>query len=124
MSDRVVWMKVTDILEQTTGSVDFGDVDDYSSPEDFWFAMMSDKAGDTGFGHLVESIMAHGFKPEGAIGWDKGCQMDGHHRLTAAILLCLDEIPTVPEYGAEWYNPDGTKKVVAHYSADEYPIDL
>lgn len=129
MSD-VTWMKVTDILQNVTGSCDYLDHDDMESDDDvrteFWLEMLRTKCNDTGFGHLVESIMRDGFNPEGAITWRKGYIYEGHHRIAAAILLCLDEIPVADEYmELKVYKDRGwpEKMISAHsHNEDPYPL--
>lgn len=123
MTENVTWMSVTEILQTVEGSVDF-DMDDYLSVDEFWTDMLMTKCSDTGFGKLVDSIIEHGFKPEGAIGWDDCIITEGHHRLAAAILLCLDEIPTTP-YGSSWRNPGSYEsRINAHWNDDPEPIYL
>ena len=123
---------VLDILRKTTYSVDFGDVDSYGAPENFWRKMIHHKSMDTGFGHLVESILKNGWSENSAIGWkcwgdDTYEITEGHHRLVAAILLGLDEIPVMPwgqsdrlgidAHGFEAVDIDGNP-------VDEYPIEV
>jgi hypothetical protein len=89
-------VSVTEILKTITGSCDFGSVDNYpGDTEDeqrtsFWTEVITTKAGDTGFGHLVDSILRKGLDPEAPIGWADARITEGHHRMVAAILLGLD----------------------------------
>lgn len=109
------WMPVEDILVQTESSIDFGWQFD-------WETVITDKAADEGFGYLVESIMAHGWKS--AIGWTEGRITEGHHRLVAAILLCEDMVP-VTNYGTDWRGDDYEEIVSAHgdqYQHSDYPV--
>jgi hypothetical protein len=131
MSD-VVMLPISYILKNVVSSCDFGMVDEYlgdtldEQRTTFWMNVISSKARDTGFGHLVESILEHGFTGS-AIGWDDVDKeiTEGHHRLVAAILLGMDEIPTcgwgfngnhAPTPGNTWFS--------AHRSDDKYPIDV
>lgn len=67
--------------------------------------MLNDKASDGHFGDLIATILDHGFRVPVCFyparrwstdmskiedGWALG---NGHHRMSAAILLCLDSIP-------------------------------
>lgn len=108
-------VKVSDILANVTTSVDMVDL---STPDE-WFRMMALKSGDASFGRLLQAIPDKGFLDpicitKGDYGWTVG---NGHHRLTAAILLGLDEIPV---HFSEWY----ARESIAH-DADlyEYPTD-
>lgn len=86
------------ILKNLVYSVDF---DDMRHPNAI-ACMVEEKASDEGFGNLVESIMENGHLEGGPIGleWDDhygGIYInEGHHRLVAAILLCLDEVWASP----------------------------
>lgn len=87
------WVPVTDILRLTIASVDFPDQDID------WEEILVNKCSDSGFMHLVYSIMEHGWKS--AVGWEDGKITEGHHRICAAILLCEKEIPTT-DWGTDW----------------------
>lgn len=97
---------VTEILNTVRYSVDFGDIDDYEGETEddrrtaLWEDLLRTKSSDTGFGALVAAILANGFDRNSPIGWDTSDYSinEGHHRLAAAILLGMDEIPTTP-YG-------------------------
>jgi hypothetical protein len=82
------------------------------------------KSLDTGFGHLVDSIITHGF--ESVIGWDRDYKeiTEGHHRFVAALLLGMDWVYT-SDFGAgsNHTKADGTG-IVAHGDWDSYPIDV
>jgi hypothetical protein len=127
------YVSITRILKETTHSVDFGGVEDSYDGDStaFWQDIIATKSADTGFGHLVDSILEHGFDPDGAIGWvecdsyydDGGAAInEGHHRLVAAILLCMDEVPTTP-YGGQSFITG--QLLSAHYDYDDpYPISV
>ena len=83
-------MKVTDLMN-TVIFGDFGHSD--------WAAMINDKAADPGFWRLVEDIERDGITRPIEVRY--GEIRNGHHRLAAAILLALDEVPV-----AEGYRPD------------------
>lgn len=122
LDDEFVMVPVTTILNDTTGSVDFGFVSDFGSSEAFWREIIINKSSDTGFGHLVESIMEDGWSEDSAIGWDGDYITEGHHRLVAAILLGMDEVP-VSLYGTSQWRGNGY--ICAHSNlADPYPIEL
>jgi hypothetical protein len=134
MSDYTM-VPVTEILQTVQYSCDFGRVDDREGDtlDDqrtaFWQEVIANKAGDTGFGHLVESILKHGFIAEAAIGWaeDRLSINEGHHRLVAAILLCLDEVP-VSNWGGYTEKvtlPPGRDYFSAHRNSDDpYSFDV
>lgn len=118
--EAIVWVPVTFLMKNAIDSVD-----DFrlSCPEG-WEDMISHKSADTGFGHLVESMMEHGFIEKSAIGFnlDYGVITEGHHRLTAAILLGLDTVP-VSRYGGRTYL--GGEGIIAHFNEeDPYPIPV
>jgi hypothetical protein len=110
------WMPVVDILRNTYTSIDYDHID--------WELILAKKCADTGFGHLVNSIMTHGWRS--AIGWHEGKITEGHHRLCAAILLCEDEVPTTRD--STCWSRDGKiydPVVSAHDNFDDpYPIYL
>lgn len=126
----VQWMTLSELQAITTGSVDFGDYDDSA---DLWGAILRKKTRDTGFGWLAEDMAVRGWLEACPIPVDEdGEIMEAHHRLAAAILLCLDRIPVVrggycsenrslgPDahsYRANWGNP-------AYVFDSPYPIVL
>lgn len=119
---KVVWVPVPWLLRNTVESCDYGAIEEYGSPEAFWSEVFT-KAQDTGFGHLIESILERGFLATGAIGWVDGLITEGHHRLIAAILLCMDTVP-ISGYGG------CADHVLGHHFSshnnfnDPYPIEL
>lgn len=120
-SNTIRMTPVTEILQNITYSCDFGAVSDYDDLTDFWTVWLRDKCADTGFGHLIDSILANGF--QGAASWcpDDGSVNEGHHRIAAAILLGMDEIPTTC-WAQDW-NPGG-HRLSAHYNEDPNGIRL
>ena len=112
-TDDVVMTPVLEILRNTRESCDFGEAplfeDDPDANAEWWEYLMRSKADDSGFGALLDAILANGFDFDSPIGWQpsQGYISEGHHRLTAAILLCLDEVPT-----SHWGGGDGS--VCAH----------
>lgn len=94
MCDTVEMVSVEWLLNNIHYSVD--SLNDDSGHIDFEY-MLRDKATDYSFPGLVHTIWERGFRvpiclypnPYGA-DWALG---NGHHRLSAAILLCLDQIP-------------------------------
>lgn len=97
------------LMNRATSSCDTYELDTFEG----WRMMLANKCADTGFGHLVESIMQRGFMPEGAIGFLDGEITEGHHRLCAAVLLCLDTV---------WISPGGGSVRVARPGG--YPENL
>ena len=129
MNDEVKWVPVAEILRNLVSSCDLGDADEYSYDGDnteLLRVIISHKASDTGFMHLVESIMEHGFNEEGAIGWNGSELQNGHHRFVAAVLLCLDSVPTVEFWGSEWDDCPSVPAQCAHYSktGDDFGLAL
>lgn len=124
MDDFYKMVSVAEILQTVEYSCDFGFVSEY--PGDtiddqrtrFWADVIETKAGDTGFGHLVNSIIENGFTS--AIGWNERTKgiTEGHHRLVAAILLGMDEVPT-----CEW-GDNYDLGISAHWNADPAPIKV
>lgn len=126
---------VIEILRTVEYSVDFGSVHNYpGETEDdqrtnFWIDVITKKASDTGFGHLVESILEEGFHGS-AIGWHpENCDItEGHHRLVAAILLGMDYVDT-STYGIDGDHLSRDDACDYRFSAhdnrtDPYPIDI
>lgn len=105
------------LMRNITHSCDGFDLDTFEGWQDMFLA----KCSDTGFGHLVESIMERGFLPGGAIGFDDGEITEGHHRLCAAILLCLDTV-WISCWGKDIFIAPGDKLARAHWSDDAHPI--
>ena len=113
-------MKVTDILNGLIESGDFcrgvrvGTEYEDDDRTELWMEIIRDKSADSGFGYLVDSILEHGFDKDSTIGYDvdHGYMSNGHHRMVAAILLGLDEVP-VSDYGS---NIDKYEEcLTAHY---------
>jgi len=136
MRNREIEMvSVTHILQTVVGSCDFGSVDEYGAYNEsgnfdmddartaFWKDVISTKSKDTGFGHLVESIIEHGFTGS-AIGWEDGEITEGHHRLVAAILLGLEEVPvSVWGHCGTHAHPDGRFSAHGCFK-DPYPFHI
>jgi hypothetical protein len=115
-SNEVLMVPVTFILRYAQNSCDFGDVDEYQSETDFWLDVISSKARDTGFGHLIDAILEHGWQDDSAVGFDGHSITEGHHRLVAAILLGMDEVPISP------YGKSGRDNLCAHWDDDVHSI--
>lgn len=104
------WVSVEWVLKMTTHSTDIGSPEAYDSLTHFWGMMIESKALDAGFLRVVESLQEHGWMSAINVQWwpeDGELNIiDGHHRLVAAILLCMDEIPMW-----DWEMGDGRKAV-------------
>lgn len=93
------WVPIEWILKNTTYSCDFGDPTGYPSTAHFWATMIEGKALDAGFMRVVESLQTLGWRAPMHVeieDYGMGPELtinDGHHRLVAAILLCMDEAP-------------------------------
>lgn len=100
--------KITDILQTVTESTDYVEFDGSSS---MWAFLISSKAGDLYTPVLAQKIIDEGFTDPICIyrnsrgGYGLG---NGHHRLTCAILLGLDEIPVLYTDTDEYY-PDASE---------------
>lgn len=120
------------LIQNIVSSCDY----DRMNTSDDWLFMMKDKAADSGFGWLVESILERGFLPSGPIGicrsggyndyndGDYGPGLDiteGHHRLTAAILLGMDTVFISSEGKNTSINGE---RLSAHYQPDGKPIHI
>lgn len=99
---------ITEILQNCTWSMDFKE-------DPNWAQMISEKSGaysgidslhpddfDPNFITLLESIMEFGIRHPVMWSASEKTYRNGHHRLTAAILLGLDEVPTTEDYDAGW----------------------
>lgn len=135
MSDELVMVDVVEILHTVRGSVDFGAVDSGYYPGEtmdemrtsFWKQVIQQKASDTGFGYLVDSMLRKGFDLASPIGWNNERITEGHHRLVAAILLGLDTVPTTPFGGGTGRNhtlPPGRMHFSAHFCHDAHPVHI
>lgn len=85
--------KLIDFLKQLKTSYEFDDID---TPEGI-MKMMRNKANDSQFPAIVHEIQTHGFKVPIFVSEINPGELwlrNGHHRLTAAILLNIDEITT------------------------------
>jgi hypothetical protein len=95
-----------------------------------WRNLIHNKAQDTGFGHLVEDMARRGWDARNPMPILDGMICEAHHRLVAAILLCLDEIPVVTAW--EHWNEDRTFGPSGHNHfgfegpvfGQPYPIEL
>ena len=99
------------ILDRATDSCDWGGR--WGDGTEWWLNGIMQKASDTGFGHLVDSILSRGWDKDSAIGFDGQYINEGHHRLVAAILLCLDTVLVTP--GGE----SGRDYLSAHWNDDD-----
>lgn len=95
MSDDVRMVSVRELLRNLTDSIDFFDLCSAQG----WLDMLADKASDEEFPALLRALQAEGqlhpivilewYGANGEALWELG---NGHHRLTAAILLGWDEV--------------------------------
>lgn len=130
----IIKVPVTFLMKFLTRSCDVGDLSVWyseSGGDDWrdyhgWRYLMENKAQDEGFGYLVESMMEKGHLPNGAIAVDDtGYIFEGHHRLVAAILLCLDEV-YIKNGGTSHHRDPSLPHVSAHgaWGLDPYPIPV
>lgn len=101
MTDDIRPVPVRELLRNLTDSLDLYDL---GSPEG-WLDMMAEKVADEEFPALLHALMAEGqqapiavsdwYGADGEPLWEMG---NGHHRLTAAILLGWDEVMVVFTY--------------------------
>lgn len=126
------WVSIEWMMKHTTYSCDFGDVSGYQSNVHFWATMIEGKALDAGFLRVVESLQTHGWmRPLNVEMQDYGEGyeiniIDGHHRLVAAILLCMDEIPlwewAIVQPGKQRALPGCPTIYTHHDHTDEYSL--
>lgn len=123
---------VTHIMQTIVNSCDFGGIKGYpgETDDDKRTALLQEmvrvKSSDSGFGHLIDSILENGWDEDSLVGWDDdGYMNEGHHRFVAAILLCLDEIPTC-NWGRNGARPgiDGDRFSAHDCISDPYPIHV
>ena len=105
---------VTTILRDAEESCDFPTFD--GSPAE-WKRMMMEKANDSGFGDLIDAILDNGWEEGSAVGFDGSYINEGHHRIVAAILLGMDEVPV-----ADWGLSTGTLSAHDGYGSGRDPI--
>lgn len=123
------WVSIETLLKHLTYSGDFGDLSGYLYDSvEFWGTMIESKALDRNFEEIVESLQTFGwgaplnmeFYDEGE---DEGPEFhihDGHHRLVAAILLCMDEVPYWNwSMGGTAPRKNGCPMVTARYGHDD-----
>lgn len=122
--ENITLTPVVEILRNCKGSGDFGDI--VGDSTEWWERVITTKAADSGFGHLVESYLEHGWLEGSAVGWVNGQILNGHHRLVMAILLGLDYIPTVDMWGSQPEPPEGHANSGSTHGCfeDPYPILL
>lgn len=112
-SSETIEVPVAYILRNAKSSVDWGDCYDDVT---WWESGIADKAADSGFGHLVESILTNGWDYQSTVGFDGETIQEGHHRLVAAILLGMDTVPVTP------WGSSGRSRLCAHY--DDVPFSI
>lgn len=91
----VVWLMQN--LESSVDGYTATDDEGFEIREVDFASLILGKGGDGYFGTVLNTIVTQGFrvpiclyKPWGKGGWGLG---NGHHRMAASILLCLDQIP-------------------------------
>lgn len=121
-----VQVPITYLLKHTTASCDFDSIRSWRglTAAEWWEMIIQNKAADSGFGHLVDAIMEHGFSEDSPIGWNTGEITEGHHRLVAAILLGLDTVPCSMWGGEIRRDGEWNDLVNAHYSEDFHGIQV
>lgn len=93
----LMYMSLDELRELITCSGDLGDL---STPES-WERMFAYKAGDSGMGHLIDSILKNGFDVTAPVEVYDGELSDGHHRLVAAFLTLTEPVPVL----IDWDSP-------------------
>lgn len=101
--DQINYVPVSLIMKKLSQSVDRHSFSEEEWDDEVWPRLMRDKTGDTSFWRLCDTIPEEGFRvpiciqilPSG--GWRIG---NGHHRLMAAVFLCLDTIPVYVDSSA------------------------
>lgn len=90
----IQYMTLNELRNLITCSGDLGDLSNHEQ----WLRMFQYKAEDSGMGHLVDSILRHGFDPTAPVEVYDGELSDGHHRLVAAFLTMTEPVPVLTEY--------------------------
>lgn len=129
--DDIVMVSVEFILQVVQASCDFGSIDEFmdegmdidDARTAFWQHIIDYKSSDSGFVDLVNSYLEHGWAEGSAIGWDDSDFeiTEGHHRLTLAILMGLDEVPTF-KWGINAPNAAGEHVAAHHGWGDKTPF--
>lgn len=112
------------ILKNSQGSVD-AVTDEHGNVD--YLKMVQRKGSDNGFSNLVSTIMTKGFrvpivlclnyKPWGDSEPKQVVHGNGHHRMTAALLLFLDEIPVY------WSDHEATRDYMVTKKSESEPVD-
>jgi hypothetical protein len=116
------------LLNNLVGSADGFEVFDEGQlvPGIDFEEMIFYKGSDYGMGNVINAIVSSGFRVPiclyqaacGFTGWHMG---NGHHRLTAAILLCLDAIPVYwSEYSDDFMCSHSTDTEKLPLSSGDY----
>jgi hypothetical protein len=95
-------VKVAEIVENATSSVDFGEFDGSVRS---WKTLLMYKLGDRQVPALIRAIQTEGFNVPIYLDRDDPDEWiigNGHHRLSVAILLGMDEVPVTDiEYDSD-----------------------
>jgi hypothetical protein len=100
------WTKVSEIIENLSEFGDYGYLEPLDNPDD-WREMLKEKLAHDQVPELIRRIQAEGFnvpirlEKRGPRDWYLG---NGHHRLSVAILLGMDEILTTSEFSYAYDN--------------------
>lgn len=127
---EVTMVPVREILRHVEASLDF---DPWEWERDgFWATVIRRKVIDLQMPALLDAIQAEGFTaPIGIVRPPRGpwLQHNGHHRIVAAILLCMDEVPVVfIDREVEWEDDfldddDGIFDATGGYDWDDFGHD-
>lgn len=123
-ADRTQTPVVVDVAELVRTLVGSCDVDDV---EDWLGAVMLYKLRDGQMGALIESVLEHGMTvPLEVCSWGERPEWrmgNGHHRLIAALLCGLHEIPVLPNNTSRSVDSSGRIKAFPHGCYDPYLDD-
>lgn len=104
MNSTITMVSIPWILRNATASLDITARDEDGNLD--WFAILAGKVSHAHFDKLADDIMAEGFTLPIVLvenGDDRYTIGNGHHRLSAAILLGLDEIPVILEADGDYW---------------------
>jgi hypothetical protein len=104
MTTTMTRVSVSWILQNATASLDIIARDADGGLD--WFAILAGKVSHAHFDKLADDIMTEGFTLPIVLvanGDAKFTIGNGHHRLSAAILLGLDEIPVILDYDGDFW---------------------
>jgi hypothetical protein len=123
---NVEMVSVEWIMQNSQSSVD--GFSDFEGGVDYEF-MLRSKTTDSNFGHIIGTIINRGFRVPIVMCPDRRggglTHGNGHHRMCAAILLGLDEIPVYWAEDDYMSSHESEKEELGHYQEwDELCVEM